>query len=66
VSAVLREPGGLAVRVFNPSPEPSTAEVERDGAPATGWVVDLLGRPRDPFEGTVALRPWEIATLRLR
>jgi mannosylglycerate hydrolase len=66
VSAVLREPGGLTVRVFNPSPEPSTAEVERDGAPATGWVVDLLGRPRDPFEGTVALRPWEIATLRLR
>jgi alpha-mannosidase len=65
VSAVLREPGGLVARVFNPSPDPSTAAVERDGAPATGWTVDLVGRPLQRFEGTVELRPWEIATLRL-
>jgi mannosylglycerate hydrolase len=65
VSAVTREPGGLLVRVFNPAPEPVTAELERDGAPATGWVVDLLGRPVEPFEGTVPLRPSQIATLRL-
>ncbi len=65
VSAVLREPGGLVVRVFNPSPDPTTAAIERDAAPATGWTVDLVGRPRTRFEGTLALRPWEIATLRL-
>jgi mannosylglycerate hydrolase len=65
VSAVVREAGGLAVRIFNASPDRSTAGIERDGAPATGWVVDLLGRPREPFEGAVALRAWEIATLRL-
>ena len=39
VSAVMREPGGLVVRVFNPSPETERrAAVERDGAPATGWT----------------------------
>jgi alpha-mannosidase len=62
---VMREAGGLVVRVFNPSPEPSAAAVERDGAPATGWTVDLAGRPQARFEGTVELRPWEIATLRV-
>jgi alpha-mannosidase len=65
VSAVLRESGGVAVRVFNPSPEAATAEVDRNGAPATGWIVDLVGRPRQPFEGAVPLGPWEIATLRV-
>jgi alpha-mannosidase len=65
VSAVTREPGGLLVRVFNPASEPVTAEIERHGAPATGWTVDLLGRPRDPFEGAVLLRPAQIATLRI-
>ena len=65
VSAVLREPGGLLARVFNPSPHPSTATVEHDGAPATGWTVDLVGRPAERFEGAVELRPWEIASLRL-
>jgi alpha-mannosidase len=65
VSAVLREPGGLLVRVFNPSPDPATGTVEQDGAPATGWAVDLAGRPLQRFEGGVELRPWEIATLRL-
>ena len=65
VSAVLREPGGLVVRVFNAADEPSSATIEHDGAPARGWRVDLLGRPLDAFEGALALRAWEIATLRL-
>jgi len=65
VSAVLRDPGGLVARVFNPSPDPAAAAVEHDGAPATGWTVDLAGRPVARFEGAVELRPWEIATLRL-
>jgi alpha-mannosidase len=65
VSAVLREPGGLVVRLFNPSPHPATAIVEQDGAPATGWTIDLVSRPSEHFEGDVELRPWEITTVRL-
>jgi alpha-mannosidase len=65
VSAVLREPGGLAVRVFNASADAATAVIEHDESPATGWTVDLAGRPQSRFEGSLALRPWEIATLRL-
>jgi mannosylglycerate hydrolase len=65
VSAVSRAPAGLLVRVFNPSPDPSSVVVERDGTPATGWTVDLVGRPLERFEGGVELRPWEITTLRL-
>jgi hypothetical protein len=65
VSAVRREPGGLTVRVFNPAPEAATVEVELDGAPATGWTIDLRGRPQAPLEGRLALRPNQIATLRL-
>jgi alpha-mannosidase len=65
VSAVLREAGGLVVRVFNPSPEGTTAAIECDGTPVTGWTVDLAGRPLARFEGGLDLRPWEIATLRL-
>ncbi len=65
VSAVLREPGGLVVRLFNPAPEPVTARVVHEDAPARGWRVDLRGRPLDRFEGGIGLRPHEIATLRL-
>ncbi|MBM3671938.1 MAG: alpha-mannosidase [Actinobacteria bacterium] len=64
VSAVVRDGIGLVVRVFNASPEPSVATVERHG-PVQGWIIDLLGRPVSRFEGTVDLHPWEIATLRL-
>ena len=53
------------VRVFNPAPDPVTAEIDYDGAPATGWIVDLLGRPLEPFEGAVELGAGKIATLRL-
>ncbi len=65
VSAVLREPGGLVVRVHNPAPEPVDVGIELAGAPAHGWLVDLRGRPLERFEGTVALAPHRIATLRL-
>jgi 2-O-(6-phospho-alpha-D-mannosyl)-D-glycerate hydrolase len=61
VSAVTREGGGLAVRVFNPRDEP--AEVSIDGR--HGWLVDLRGRPVLPFEGSFTLRPWGIATAAL-
>jgi alpha-mannosidase len=65
VSAVIRDGGGLVVRVFNASPDPTAASLEVFGAPARGWVVDLVGRPRASFEHHVHLSPWGIATLRL-
>ncbi len=65
VSAVTREPGGLTARVFNASPAPSTVTVDQDGGPASGWIVDLLGRPLEPFDGGFPLRAWGIATVRL-
>ncbi|MFN8035576.1 MAG: glycoside hydrolase family 38 C-terminal domain-containing protein [Acidimicrobiia bacterium] len=65
VSAVLRENDEIAVRVHNASPEPTTATVELGDRLANGWTVDLLGRPDVAFAGSVELRAWEIATLRL-
>jgi mannosylglycerate hydrolase len=65
VSAVVREPGGLAVRVCNQSPRATIAAIELGGAPCTGWIVDLIGGPLESFNGEVVLGPWEIATLRL-
>jgi len=65
VSAVLREAGGLVVRVFNPSPDIATVVIQREGAPVTGWTVDLVGRPRARVEGALELGAWEIATVRL-
>ncbi len=61
VSAVRREAGLLEVRVFNPRPEPTTVRL---GA-RTGWLVDLRGRPTEPFDGAFELRPFGIATARL-
>jgi 2-O-(6-phospho-alpha-D-mannosyl)-D-glycerate hydrolase len=65
VSAVKREPGGLVLRLFRTDATDGAVTIERNGAPATGWLVDLLGRPIEPFEGSVTLRPWQLATLRL-
>ena len=65
VSALTREAGGLAVRVFNPRPTRATATITRDGEPVAGWVVDLFGAPLEAFTGDVALRPAEIVTLRI-
>ncbi len=61
VSAVVREGGGLIVRVFNPGDAPTTVTI--DGR--RGWLVDLRGRPLEPFEGSFELRPWGIATAAL-
>jgi mannosylglycerate hydrolase len=65
VSAVQRVPGGLVVRVFRTEPEAGPVTLEHEGVPARGFVVDLRGRPRSPFEGQLELQPFEIATLRL-
>jgi len=65
VSGVLREDGELAVRLFNASPEPVRAGIELGDRLASGWTVDLRGRPDTAFNGGVDLRPWEIATLRI-
>jgi mannosylglycerate hydrolase len=62
VSAVTRDGGTLAVRVFNPRPEPTTVTIEG----RAGWLVDLRGRPQQPFEGSFDLRAWAIATAVLR
>ncbi|HVT78588.1 MAG TPA: hypothetical protein VHD87_16230, partial [Acidimicrobiales bacterium] len=61
VSSVQRVPGGIEVRVWNPSDEEATLRIT-DGV---GWVVDLRGRPVRPFEGDSVLRPWEILTVRM-
>jgi mannosylglycerate hydrolase len=65
VSAVLRVPGGLVVRVFRTDPGVGPVTIEHEGAPACGWIVDLRGRPVAPFEHRVDLRAWEICTLQL-
>ena len=57
VSAVTRTDDALLVRVHNPTPEPTTVVV--DGH--SGWLVDLRGRPLEPFEGRFELGPWRIA-----
>ena len=53
------------IRLFNPSPDATTARVEVDGGPAHGQVVDLVGQAVGPFAESVPLEPWEIVTLRL-
>ena len=66
VSAVLREPGGLVVRVYNP-----LAAADRVAASSATarrrpvGVIDLLGRPEEQFQGELELRADRIATLRL-
>ncbi len=64
VSAVLREPEGLVVRLVNPSAEPVTASVAVGDAPAAGRVVDLRDKAVGTFTGAIELRPFEIVTLR--
>jgi hypothetical protein len=62
VSALRRVGGVLEVRVFNPTPHPSTVTLPGH----SGWLVNLRGYPERPFEGSFALRPFGIATARLR
>lgn len=66
VSAVYREAGALMVRVFNPVGRAAPVRIELGDGPASGWVVDLRGRPRDPFSGELTLRPGEIVTAQIR
>jgi alpha-mannosidase len=62
VSALRRQGGALEVRVFNPASEPTTVSLPG----RSGWLVDLRGYPEQPFEGSFELRPFGIATARLR
>ena len=62
VSAVRRVGGVLEVRVFNPTPDPATVTL----AGHSGWLVNLRGYPERSFEGSFDLRPFGIATARLR
>src|SRR5690606_19066615 len=61
VSSVVRRAGEIVVRVFNPTAEPSTVHI--DGR--SGWLIDLRGRPLEPFEGSFELGPFKIATAQL-
>ena len=61
VSAVVRRGGALEVRVFNVSDDETTVEIDD----RRGWLVDLRGRPVEPFDGSFPLRPRGIATARL-
>jgi hypothetical protein len=65
VSAVLREPGGLVVRVFRTEADAGPVAITHEGTPARGHVVDLRGTPVASFEGEVELQPWQLATLQL-
>jgi hypothetical protein len=62
VSAVRRERVFLEVRVFNPTPDTATVSI----AGHAGWLINLRGHPVQPFEGSFELRPFGIATARLR
>src|SRR5205823_7272809 len=61
VSAVVRRGGALEMRVFNPTADETTVSLEG----RRGWLVDLRGRPVEPFDGSFPLRSWGIATARL-
>jgi len=62
VSALRRVHGVLEVRVFNPTARPTVASFPG----RAGWLVDLRGYPLEAFEGSFELRPFGIATARLR
>jgi alpha-mannosidase len=59
VSALKRAASGaLELRIFNPRPDATTVTVEG----RAGWLVDLRGRPIEPFAGSFELAPFQIAT----
>ncbi len=60
LSSVRRHDGLLEVRVFNPADEATTVRVA-----GAGWLVDLRGRPTEPFDRSFPLGPRAIATARL-
>lgn len=61
VTALRREAGVLEARVCNTGAQPTTVSF----AERSGWIVDLRGRPTEPFDGSFELRPFGIATVRL-
>jgi hypothetical protein len=66
VSALLRDDtGALVLRVVNRTPGDAELSVARDGTALTGRAIDLVGTDLGPFTGRVALRPWELLTVRL-
>jgi alpha-mannosidase len=58
VSSLRRTAGRLELRVFNPTADTTTVTI--DGR--RGWLVDLRGRPVEPFDEQFTLGPWRIAT----
>jgi hypothetical protein len=60
VSSLRRSGGRLELRVFNPSDRETAVTVEG----RSGWLVDLRGRPLQPFAETFPLAPFAIATAR--
>jgi hypothetical protein len=62
VSALHRVAGTLELRVYNPRPEATRVSIPG----RSGWLVDLRGYPQEPFEGSFELRPFGIASARLR
>ena len=62
VSALHRVAGTLELRVYNPRPDATTVSIPG----RSGWLVDLRGYPQEPFEGSFELRPFGIASARLR
>jgi hypothetical protein len=61
VAAVRRRPGGLEVRVFNPTPSGRTVEF----GGRSGSVLDLRGTLRSTFVDRVEIGPWAIVTVLL-
>jgi mannosylglycerate hydrolase len=60
VSSVQRQGATLEVRVFNPTADRVTVGF----GDRSGWLVDLRGRTLEPVDGTFALRPFGVATVR--
>ncbi len=58
VASVSREGEALVVRVFNPADHETRVAIEG----RRGWLVDLRGRPQEPFDGGFSLRARGIAT----
>ena len=59
--AVLVEGGATTVRVVNTTDDDKVVSIPG----RHGWLVDLRGRPLQPFETSFPLAPWSIATVRL-
>ncbi len=66
VSAVLREPGGLVVRLFNPAPRATTvARSSSTARPPPGGSSTCSAGPRSSSRASSSSRANRIATLRL-